>query len=157
MSNVIAIDDKEGRLAMRASIEQLLGAMRKEAGSERGIADDLNDEGMEEWLVHGAYVRSLKVPAGVTFVSELWNRERIWMMLAGTMQVRSELGDRQVSAPEILIPPYGSRVAAFTETDVQFVAVSGCPEAEDVSQCEEIVCASDYGFFTYPWDQLEAS
>ena len=157
MSNVIAIDDRDGRLKARNSIESLLVAIQKEEGSERGIADDLNDNGLDEWLVNGAYVRSIKIPAGVTFISHLWNRERLWMMLSGTMHVRSELGNSSVTAPNILMAPYGSRVAAYAETDVQFAAVTGCPEADDVSQCEDIICASDYGCFSYPWDALEAS
>ena len=157
MSNVIAIDDRDGRLKARASIEQLLLAIQEEEDSKRGIADELNDNGLDEWLVNRAYVRSIKVPARVTFISELWNRERLWMMLSGTMHVRSELGDSSVTAPNILMAPYGSRVAAYAETDVQFAAVTGCPEADDVSQCEDIICASDYGCFSYPWDTLEAS
>ena len=66
----IALNDKEGRLVMRSSIEEYEAAMKEEAGDDRGIADEINAEGLTQYLIGGAYTRILDIPAGTTIVSK---------------------------------------------------------------------------------------
>ncbi len=155
MSELIAIDDKEGRLAMRASIEGYQASLQKEVGSERGDMDEINAEGLQEFLVGGAYTRVLKIPAGHTIVSALWNRERLWIIISGTVRVRSELGDETFVGPEIRQAPFGSKIALYAETDVLWAAITGMPETDDVTKAEELTDCDGYECLTYPWDLLE--
>ena len=156
MNQVIAIDDKEGRLAMRASIEQFEAAMVEHVGSDHGERDELNANGLEEYLVGGAYTRILTIPAGVTIVSELWNRERLWIILSGTVHVRMETGDEKIVGPHIRVAPFGTKVVLYAETEVVWAAITGVTETNDATEAEKIVKATDYADLTYPWDLLES-
>lgn len=156
MSRVIAIDDEKGRLAMRASIEQFESAMVKHVGSDHGERDELNADGLEEYLVGGAYTRILTIPAGVTIVSELWNRERLWIILSGTVHVRMETGDETIVGPHVRVAPFGTKVVLYAETEVVWAAITGVTETENPEEAEEIVKAPDYSALTYPWDLLES-
>ena len=156
MNQVIAIDDKDGRLAMRASIEQYEAAMVDLVGDDHGERDDINANGLEEYLVGGAYTRILTIPAGVSCVSELWNRERLWIILSGTVHIRMETGDEVITGPHIMVPPFGSKVALYAETDVLWAAITGVTETDDASEAEEVVKAPGYDALTYPWDLLES-
>ena len=155
MNQVIAIDDKEGRLAMRASIEQFEAAMVEHVGSDHGERDEINDSGLEEYLVGGAYTRMLTIPAGVTIVSELWNRERLWIILSGTVHVRMETGDETIVGPHVRVAPFGTKVVLYAETEVVWAAITGVTETDDAAEAEEIVKAPSYAALTYPWDLLE--
>jgi len=147
--------DKQSRLAMRASIEQFEAAIQEEVGSERGIADDLNAEGLEEYLVGGAYTRIITMPAGVAFVSELWNRDRLWILLKGTLHVRTETGDKTLVGPCVEKALFGSKVIGYSETEAQWAAITGCTETEDLKEVEKFVVAKGYEELVYPWDNLE--
>ncbi len=155
MSNVIAIDDKEGRLAMRASIEEFMGALQVEHG-DRGNADEVNADGLDEYLIGGAYTRVLKIPAGEAAVSGLWNRERLWIILYGTVHIRTELGDETIVGPYIGQAPFGSRVVLYAETEVLWAAITGMPETEDVTEAEALTDPGGYEDLAYPWDLLES-
>lgn len=155
MNQVIAIDDKEGRLAMRATIEQFWGALKAEVG-DKGNADEVNAEGLDEYLVGGAYTRVLKIPAGETAVSGLWNRERLWIILYGTVHIRTELGDQKITGPYIGQAPFGSRVLLYAETETLWAAITGLPETDDVAEAGAITDPGGYEDLTYPWDALES-
>lgn len=154
MNQAIAIDDKEGRLAMRASIEQFESALRDEVG-DRGEMDEINDKGLEEFLVGGAYTRILTIPAGVTIVSELWNRERLWIILSGTVHVRMETGDETIQGPHVRVAPFGTKVVLYAETEVVWAAITGVTETDNTAEAEQVVKAPDYSALTYPWELLE--
>ena len=148
-------DNKELRLNQRQVIEEYKEALQAHLGSERGEMDEINDQGLQEYLIGGAYTRVLTIPAGVSIVSELWNRERLWIIISGTVGIKSEDGDMVITGPYIGKAPYGSRIALYAETDVLWAAITGVPEANDLSEVENAVKAKDYSEFTYPWDLLE--
>ena len=154
-NNIIPTDNKELRLAQRDIIENYKHALQEHLGSERGEMDEINDNGLQEYLIGGAYTRVLTIPAGVSIVSELWNRERLWIIISGTVAIKSEEGDMLIEGPYIGKAPYGSRIALFAETDVLWAAITGVPETEDVTEVEQFVKAKDYNYFTYPWELLE--
>ena len=154
MNQVVAIDDKDGRLAMRASIEQYQSALQEVVG-ERGDMDEVNDKGLQEFLVGGAYTRVLKIPAGHTIVSALWKKERLWIIVHGTVHVRTETGDETITGPDIRVAPFGSKVVIYAETDVLWAAITGVTETEDIDAIEQYAIAEGYESLAYPWDKLE--
>jgi hypothetical protein len=151
----VAFNDKKGRLHARSLIESFEVAMQVEAGDERGEADKINEEGLEEYLLAGAYTRVLTVPSGICFVSELWKKERLWILLTGTLHVKSELGSKTYTAPYIGPAPYGTKVIGLTEGEVKFAAVTGASEAKSLGDVKECCIAEGYQEITYPWDKLE--
>lgn len=155
MNQVIAIDDKEGRLAMRASIEQYQTALQDVVG-DRGDMDAINDKGLQEYLVGGAYTRVLKIPAGHTIVSALWKKERLWIIISGTVHIRTEAGDETITGPDFRVAPYGSKVLLLAETDVLWAAITGITETDDVDDVEQFAIAEGYEALAYPWDKLES-
>lgn len=150
----IAVDDKEGRLALRADIEQYKQAMQEEYG-ERGEMDEINDKGLTEHFVEGAYIRQLLIPKGSTMVSELWNKDRFWIISEGEVEVLTELGKQRIKAPYYGMAPFGSKVALLAIEDTMWFAITGA-EADNSSDVEEEIIVKDYKELPYPWDkQLE--
>ena len=154
-TSVIPYDNKELRLAQRNEIENYKAALEEHLGSKRGEMDEINKNGLTEYIIGGAYTRVLNIPAGVTIVSELWKKERLWIIISGTVAIKSEEGDMLIEAPYIGQAPFGSRIALYAETDVLWAAITGIPETENLDEVEDVIVAKDYNEFTYPWDLLE--
>lgn len=153
-TEVIAFDDKDGRLMMRRSIDSYEDALREHVGSDRGEMDEINDNGLSEYLVGGAYTRVLDIPAGVTIVSKLWNKERLWIIITGEVMIKTEQGDQHIIAPYIGPAPYGSKVALYAVQDTKWAAITGV-KTDKLEDVEEEVEAKDYSEFSYPWELLE--
>lgn len=153
--DIVAEDDKEGRLANRSVIEEYKLAIQKREGSDRGIADEINDEGLTERIFDGVYARELVIPKGVTMVSELWNRERLWVIMTGRVSILSEMGRKEITAPYVGIAPFGTRIALYTHEETRWMAVCNANDCEDLKDVENKIKITDYSGFTYPWDLLE--
>jgi len=153
-NEIVALNDKEGRLAIRADIAMYEQEMKHHTGSERGNMDEINEKGLSEYITGGAYTRVLDIPAGQTIVSKLWNRERLWIIISGEVLIKTEQGDLHIVAPHIMQPPFGSKAAIFAVTDVKWAAVTGI-KTEDTSEAEAEVEVEEYTDLTYPWDLLE--
>ena len=151
---VIAPNDKESRLAVRADIESYADNLKAYAGSERGEMDEINEKGLSEYIIGGAYTRILDVPAGVTIVSELWKSERLWIIISGEVLIKTEQGDKHIVAPYIAEAPYGSKVALYAITDTKWAAITGV-KTEELEEIKEEVIAKDYSEFVYDWELLE--
>ena len=151
----IPADNKELRLQQRDIIESYQRTLQELTGSEHGDRDEINANGLQEYLIGGAYTRVLHIPADTTIVSELWNRERLWIIISGVVGIKSEEGDMLIEAPYIGKAPYGSKIALYAQTDVLWAAITGVTETEDVKDIESVVKANSYDEFTYPWDLLE--
>ena len=155
MKSLCSIDDKESRLKLRASIDEYEAALKKEVGSDRGDMDEVNEKGLDEYLIGGAYTRALRIPKGHTIGSKLWLKPRLWIIISGKVRVRTELGDQNIMGPWIGEPPFGSKVALYAETEVLWAAITGANEVNSVEEAEKLIVAKDYSDFTYPWDKLE--
>jgi hypothetical protein len=155
MNELIAQNDKEGRLAMRSSIESLEKALKDLEGSERGDMDEVNANGLTEHLIGGAYTRVLKIPEGHTIISKLWKKRRLWIIISGRVRITSEAGNQVIDAPYICEAPYGSKIALYAETEVLWAAITGAEEANSIDEIEDLIVAKDHSEITYPWDKLE--
>jgi hydroxyethylthiazole kinase-like sugar kinase family protein len=153
--NIVAEDDKEGRLAHRSLIENYKTELQKAVGSERGEMDEINANGLTERLFDGVYARELVIQQGVTIVSELWNRERLWIIMTGKVQIISEMGKQVITAPYVGMAPFGSRIALYAIEETRWMAISNASDCETLADAEEKVKAKDYSDFVYPWDLIE--
>lgn len=154
ITDPVSVDDKEGRLAARVTIDGYEAAMKEAVGSERGDMDEINDNGLKEYFVSGSYVRELAIPAGITIVSKIWSKERMWIIASGEVTFVTEMGRKRVKAPYTEIVPHGSKVALYTHEDTLWFAITGA-ESTNSKDVEDEVTVNDYKDCTYPWDMLE--
>ncbi len=153
VADIVAFDDKSGRLAIRGKIEAFALAMESVLGSKTGDMEKINEDGLREYFVGGAYIRELLIPAGITMVSALWKKDRFWIITEGDVTVTTELGRQRIQAPHFQVAPYGTKVALHAHTDTRWFAITGFTNSDDV---EAEVIAEDYSELAYPWDQGEA-
>lgn len=146
--------DKQARLSMRGMIESFVSEFRKEIGSERGDMDKINENGLVEHFVGGAYIRQLFIPAGHAIVSQLWNKDRFWIIVSGKVTITSEAGRETITAPYYGLAPFGSRVALYTHEDTLWFAITGA-KSDNSEDVEKEIIVEDYSALSYPWDKIE--
>ena len=151
--NEVAIDDREGRLATRAKIENFEVAFQNAMGSETGEMEEINDNGLNEYFIGGAYTRSLLIPKGTAIVSKLWSKPRLWIIATGEVTIVSELGKQRVKAPYVAEAPFGSKITLYAHEDTLWFAVTGA-ESTNSKEVEEEMTVTDYSNINYPWDML---
>jgi len=151
--------DKEKRLQVRGKIEQfeseLQGFCEEVYGDSGGIVDEINEGGLKEYFLDdGVYIRELFIPKGSIITTQLWKRDRFWIIAYGDVTFRSELGVQRVRGPHRQVAPYGSKVALVTHEDTLWFAIS----ATEASEGEEVkgdVIAQSYEDCIYPWNEGE--
>jgi len=153
IANPVALDNKAGRIAVRSQIDSFEDAFKEEMGSDAGEMEEINDNGLNEYLIGGAYTRSLLIPAGTAIVSKLWNRERLWIIATGEVTFVTETGKQRVKGPYVAQAPYGSKVALYAHEDTLWFAVTGS-DSNTLDEVEEESVATDYSNINYPWDML---
>lgn len=147
-----SFDDKQNRLANRSIIESLMVTMKREFGDKD--KDLLNRNGLSEHFVDGAYIRQLFIPKDTTIVSELWKKDRFWIISEGEVEILTELGKERIIAPFYGLAPYGTRVALYTLKDTMWFAITG---VDDPERIEEEIIVKDYKELEYPWDIKEGA
>jgi len=148
--NEISPLDKKGRLSARQLIDKCEADLQSALGSETGCMDEINDNGLREHFIEGAYVRELFIPAGTAIVSRIWNKTRMWIIAAGEVTFTTEMGTQRVKAPFTKIVPHGSKVVLYTHEDTLWFAVTGA-SATNSDDVEKEVIANDYSDCNYPW------
>ncbi len=154
VANEVAVDDKQGRLIARKQIESFQSSLQNHVGSETGIMDQVNDNGLSEFFVGGAYIRRIIIPANIAIVSKIWTKERFWIISEGEVTFKTEMGTQRVKAHYTKIVPPGSKVALFTHTDTIWYAITGAT-GTTTEEVEKQVTADDYAQCSYPWDKIE--
>lgn len=152
--NPVAVDDRAGRLAVRDKIERYESFLKAACGSDRGEADQINDNGLKEHFVGGSYIRELFIPKDITIVSRIWNKDRFWIIATGEVTFTTEMGTKRVKAPYTEAVPPGSKVALYTHEDTLWFAITGA-DATNSDDVEKEVIAETYSDCVYPWDLLE--
>lgn len=153
VSNPIAVTDKLGRLAARSKLDNYEKALQDLIGSETGDMDDINSEGLKEYFSGGSYVRELFIPKDCSIVTQIWKKERMWIIATGEVSFITEMGAKRVKAPYTEIVPQGSKVALYTHEDTLWFAVTGANTLSS-NEIKEEVIAETYNDCVYPWDKL---
>lgn len=152
--NPVSIDDKNGRLRARKLIEDYEQSIKNTFPDTDQQVKDLNDGGLVEYFVDGAYIRQLTIPEDMTIVSQLWKQDRLWVITEGDVLVTTELGTQRIVAPYIGMAPFGTKVALYAYKKTVWLAITGA-KAENSDDIETEVIAKDFKELSYPWDKLE--
>jgi len=151
---VVAADDKAQRLQIRTSIEDLESTMMREFESAEETMQEINNDGLQEYIVGGSYTRQLLIPEDMIIVTKLWSKERLWIIASGEVTIYTELGMQHIKAPYVGKAPFGTKVVLYTHADTLWFAVTGT-DAEELEQVESDVITDDYKSIKYAWDRLE--
>ena len=153
VSNPVAVTDKRGRLAARSKLDNYEKALQDLMGSETGDMDDINSNGLKEYFAGGSYVRELFIPKDCSIVTQIWKKERMWIIATGEVTFTTEMGTKRVKAPYTEIVPHGSKVALYTHEDTLWFAITSA-DAQSSDEIKEEVIAETYNDCVYPWDKL---
>ena len=151
--NEVAPGDESGRLRMRANIEkfeQFLVQVSNDFGDGNEM-DRINEDGLVEHFIGGAYVRELFIPKDRFIVSRIWSKPRMWIIVSGEVTFTTEMGSQRVRGPLTKHVEPGSKVALYTHEDTLWFAITGA-ESVDSESVKEEVTVNDYSDFIYPWD-----
>ena len=153
----VAEGDKENRLVVRNQIDQfeewLKGFCSEVVGDPAGEMESINDDGLKEYfLSDGVYIRELYIPAETAVVTQLWKRERFWIIAYGDVTFRSELGVQRIKGPHRQYAPYGSKVVLWTHEPTLWFAISATDEP-NTDGIKSDVIAADYGECRYEWEE----
>ena len=151
--NPVAVSDKESRLSARNKIDNYELAVQKLVGSEKGDMDAINKDGLKEYFAGGSYIRELFIPKDCTIVSQIWNKERMWIIASGEVTFTTEMGTKRVKAPYTEVVPHGSKVALYTHEDTLWFAITGA-ESTNSKEVEKEIIAKDYKDCSYPWEKI---
>lgn len=148
----ISVDDEQGRIEARNRIDRFHEALESLAtGNE---VEEMNDSGLREYMVEGAYIRELFIPAGMFIVSRIWKQTRFMILATGELTFTTEMGTKRVAAPYRgeLVP--GSKAAIYTHQDSLLFAITGT-KSQNLDELEDEVTTMDYRDCKYPWDCLD--
>jgi len=151
--NQASVTDKQSRLIARNKIDRYESALKEHVGSDSGEMDKINEDGLKEHFAGGSYIRELLIPKDTTIVSQIWNKERMWIIASGEVTFTTEMGTKRVKAPYTETVPYGSKVALYTHEDTLWFAITGA-ESTNSNDIEKEVIAKDYSDCTYPWEKI---
>ncbi|SHH46687.1 hypothetical protein [Bradyrhizobium erythrophlei] len=97
----------------------------------------------------GVYSREITIPAGVTLTGEIHKYPQLNILSFGTMQVLTEDGIVEVSAPFSVVSPAGTKRVAHTLTECVWTTILAT-ELTDVAQIENhFIAKSEVEYLTY--------
>ena len=141
-------DDKHNRLKVRNDIETFQSACDSVGGREQ--MEKINDSGLKEYYVNGAYIRELFIPKDTAMVTQLWKKDRFWIIPFGDVTIVSETYRKRVQGPYTEMVEPGSKIALYTHEDTLWFAISG---ASSIDSAEEELIAKSYKEITYSWGE----
>ena len=124
-------DPASGRLAVRASIEDLESALFAKVADgtfEQTIFAADTPEGSDQckhYYGDGVYLRSLWIPAGTCVVGKLHKQARVCVIAAGKCVFVDEFQRQEVEAPWIGEFQSGTKTAVVAITDTLWIAAFG--------------------------------
>lgn len=97
----------------------------------------------------GVYARELSIPAGHCLTGAVHKYEQLNILSQGTMQVLTEDGIREVSAPFTVVSPPGTKRIAYTITDCVWTTILGTHETDVLKIEKEFVLKSKEEYLTW--------
>ena len=91
----------------------------------------------------GIYMRTVKLPADQVLVGKVHKKAHPFFLLKGTMQVLTEHGVEELTAPYSGITPAGTQRIVYTNTECEFVTVHAT-ELTDPDAIEEELTAENF-------------
>lgn len=77
----------------------------------------------EHYFADGMYCRSLFRPAGCLIVGKVHRKEHLYVICAGTVQVTTDEGVREITGPKVIVSSPGTKRAVLALTDATCITV----------------------------------
>lgn len=148
-------DPSEGRLAVRARIEDLEAALRTQVAAgelEQTIFDAATEQGADQckhYYGDGVYLRSLWIPAGTCVIGKLHKQARICVIAAGRCVFTDEFQRHEVEAPWIGEFQAGTKTAVLALTDTLWIAAFGTDITDPIRFVTERTAIDHEDFAAY--------
>lgn len=130
----------DGAPPRRAQIAALQTAMEALPAEQLIPIESLTDH----YFASGVYVRSMRLPKGVTVVGKIHKTEHVCLLLQGRVAIATEAGVEEFSAPAIMVCPPGVKRAAFALEDAVWANAHAVGEERDLEVIEAQFIAADY-------------
>ena len=89
------------------------------------VVDFLNVNGLDEYLINGAYIRGLLIPAGTYVISRIWKNNRLWICTEGRFRYSTPYQSEIFHSPKVVLAPYGTACKVTAITDTKLFAITG--------------------------------
>jgi hypothetical protein len=148
-------DPAEGRLAVRAQIEDLETALRTQVAAgefEQTIFDGATPEGSDQckhYYGDGVYLRSLLIPAGTCVIGKLHKQARVCVIASGRCVFTDEFQRHEVEGPWIGEFLAGTKTAVFAITDTLWIAAFGTDIRDPIRFVEERTAINHENYAAY--------
>ena len=97
----------------------------------------------------GIYVREIFIPKGTYLTGKIHKHEHPNFLMSGTVDVVTEAGREQLTAPLSIISPPGTKRALYAVTDLVWITVHSNPtNTQDLEKLEKEVIADSYKAYT---------
>tara|TARA_R110002012_G_scaffold103961_1_gene244059 strand:- start:37 stop:492 length:456 start_codon:yes stop_codon:yes gene_type:complete len=91
----------------------------------------------------GIYMRTVKLPADQILIGKVHKKSHPFFLLKGTMQVLTEHGVEELTAPYSGVTPAGTQRIVYTNTECEFTTVHATAET-DLAKIEDELTAEDF-------------
>ena len=95
-------------------------------------------------------IRELFIPKDTAMVTQLWKKDRFWIIPFGDVTIVSETYKKRVQGPYTEMVEPGSKIALYTHEDTLWFAISG---ASSIDSAEKELIAKSYKEITYSWGE----
>lgn len=114
--------------------------MKATADESAPCVDDIT----KHYFASGVYGREMSIPAGHVVVGKLHRTEHISVLVAGTVRITTECGSEELTAPQVIIAPPGTKRVAFAITDCRWLNFHAVGEERDLDKIEAALIAPSF-------------
>lgn len=109
-----------------------------------GTGEAIHELPTKHHFAHGTYSRELHIPAGIVATGKIHRYSCINIIAKGTLQIFTEEGDYEVTAPYTFVSGPGVKKAGFALTDVVWITTHPWDGPEDVALVEEKIIVPSF-------------
>lgn len=126
-ASVIPFDGSKCDIASILKLEEMLKAM---PGADTSGGD------VEHYFAEGVYARKLTLPADTVIIGRIHLQSQINFLMKGTIVVSTDAGMKELTAPQVIVSPPGTKRVGYTKTLTEWVTVTSTPCGEDLLAIE---------------------
>jgi len=139
MGEVVSISEKAKFAEATASLASRLQSQ----GHAMSDVEQRKYNPVTHGFADGVYMRTVKLPADQVLVGKVHKKSHPFFLLKGTMQVLTEHGVEELTAPYSGVTPAGTQRIVYTNTECEFVTVHAT-ELTDPDAIEEELTAENF-------------
>lgn len=108
------------------------------------------DDITKHYFASGVYGREMAIPAGMVVIGKLHRTEHLSVLLTGTVRIITETGFQEMSAPQVIVAPPGTKRVAYAVTDCRWLTFHAVGEERDLAVIEERFIAKGFDDLAIP-------